>query len=110
MLYPRFRLPFCTATDTLNGLFDNYKKIKYRCTMYDTALTTKQWPLTNCTIPSNNMTLGAQYIVAVVAEYEGDASLSSTKNVLVQPSSPPIQVALIQGCNRAFSPNNSFSL
>lgn len=78
--------------------------------MYDVALTTKRWPLINCTIPANNMTLSTQYIVGVTAELDGDASYTAYKNVLVQPSSPPIQVALIQGCNRVFSPNNSFTL
>ena len=29
---------------------------------------------------------------------------------MVQPATPAIQVALIQGCNRLFTPNNSFSL
>jgi hypothetical protein len=45
--------------------------------MYDVALTTKKWPIINCTIPANNMTLGAQYIVSVSAEFDGDASLSN---------------------------------
>ena len=58
--------------------------------MYDVALTTKRWPLINCTIPADNMTLSTQYIVAVTAELEGDASYTTFKNVLVQPSSPPI--------------------
>ena len=78
--------------------------------MYDVALTTKVWPLKNCTIPANNMSLTTQYIVRVTAYYQPDASYQTVKNVFVQPSSPPIQVALIQGCNRVFSPNNSFTL
>lgn len=78
--------------------------------MYDVALTSKIWPLTNCIIPANNMTLTTSYIVSVMAEIAGDATMTTTKNVLVQPTSPPIQVALIQGCNRVFSPNSSFDL
>lgn len=108
-LYPRFRLPTC-SNDQIDSMDAYYQPIKYRCQMYDVALTSKVWPLYNCTIPANNMTLTTNYIVQVIADYEGDPSLTTTKNVWVQPSSPPVQVATIQGCNRAFSPNNSFSL
>ena len=57
-LFPRFRLPYC-LTDTIASLNDDYAKIKYQCEMYDTALTNKRWPLINCTIRENNMTIGA---------------------------------------------------
>ena len=55
-LYPRFRLPYCSG-DSIESLAEDYAKIKYKCEMYDVALTTKRWPLINCTIPANNMTL-----------------------------------------------------
>jgi hypothetical protein len=45
-----------------------------------------------------------------MAYYDNDITQNNMKLVVVQPSSPPISVALIQGCNRLFSPNNSFSL
>jgi hypothetical protein len=61
-LFPRFRVPYCSS-DSLDSLADDYARVKYRCEMYDTALTTKRWPLINCTIPPNNMTLSAIYIV-----------------------------------------------
>ncbi len=102
-------MPYC-SNDTRSTLTSDYAKIKYSCKMYDVALTTKQWPLTNCTVPANNMTLASQYIVAVTASLDGDTTYERVKNVFVQPSSPPVQVALIQGCNRVFSPNNSFTL
>ena len=88
-LFPRFRLPYCIS-DSLDNIADDYARIKYRCEMFDIAMTTKRWPLSNCTIQPNNMTLTAQYFVQVIAEYEGDASMTTFKNVIVQPSSPPI--------------------
>jgi hypothetical protein len=51
--------------------------------MYDNALTIKRWPLINCTIPPNNMTIGATYIVAVSARYENDQSQGNEKLVVV---------------------------
>ena len=45
--------------------------------MYDVALTSKRWPLINCTVPAGNMTMSTQYIIQVTAEYSGDATLSS---------------------------------
>jgi len=88
-LFPRFRLPYC-STDSLDNIAEDYAKIKYRCEMFDIAMTTKRWPLPNCTIQPNNMTLTSQYNIQVIAEYEGDASMTTFKNVIVQPSSPPI--------------------
>jgi hypothetical protein len=67
----------------MENLAADYANIVYRCQMYDVALTSKRWPLTNCTIPANNMTLNTQYIVQVIAELTGDATFSTTKNVFV---------------------------
>jgi len=81
-LYPRFRLPYC-LTDSVDNLQDDYSKVKYSCEMYDNALTIKRWPLFNCTIPANNMTLGATYIVSVTATYDNDPSQNNNKLVVV---------------------------
>jgi hypothetical protein len=70
-LFPRFKLPYC-LTDTVTSLNDDYAKIKYECLMYDTSFTIKKWPLNNCTIRANNMTLGASYNVEVMAVYDND--------------------------------------
>jgi hypothetical protein len=64
--------------------------IKYKCFMYDVALTSKRWPLTNCIIPAYNMTLTTEYIVEVTATLDSDPTYTTVKNVLVQPTSPPI--------------------
>jgi hypothetical protein len=63
--------------------------------MWDVTLTTKKWPLDNCTIPAFTMSLDTQYIVQMIATSSLDASLTASKDVFVQPSSPPVQVALI---------------
>lgn len=108
-LFPRLRVPQCSS-ETQRDLASLYQGVTVACSMYDTALTTKVWPLTNCTIPANNMSLSSTYIVNVQASYAQNQSWSVSKKVWVQPSAPPVQVALIQGCNRIFSPNNSFTL
>lgn len=77
-LFPRFRIPYC-SNDSVDNIAEDYARIKYRCEMFDRAMTTKRWPLPNCTIKANNMTLTTEYIVEVIAEYEGDASMTSFK-------------------------------
>lgn len=81
-LYPRFRLPYCTI-DSTSTLSSDYANIYYTCDMFDVALTTKVWPLTNCTIPANNMSLTTQYIVRLTANIQGDATYQTIKNVFV---------------------------
>lgn len=88
-LYPRFRLPYCLS-ESVDNLQEDYSKVKFSCEMYDQALTTKRWPLFNCTIPANNMTIGATYMVSVTATYDNDPSQNNNKLVVVQPSSPAI--------------------
>jgi len=56
------------------------------------------------------MTLGYPYQISVTATYFTDPIMTVTKIVHIDTSSPSIQVAYIDGCNRLFSTNEAFNL
>ena len=107
-LAPRIRIPYCLADNSTTQTVD-LQQVTLVCTLFSKNKLIST-PLTNCTIKPFNMTIGQSYTVQVSAVNMNNPNMGVTKRVHIDTASPNSEIAYIDGCNRMFSVNNSFSL
>jgi hypothetical protein len=88
----------------------DYAALSFACTIYAASSTSKIMILTNCTIPSNYMSLTTLYYLTVTAKSSANSALTTSNVIVINPAAPTIYVSGITGCNSVFSADSNFTL